>query len=77
MCVSETEIELCAGRSLSLRGVCVSAIQICRADMQWLSEKPRGLISITGGLLMLYLCTRRYVARTRDFITAGGGKAYI
>ena len=45
VCVSthpETEIELCAGQSLGLRGVCVSAIQICRADMQWLPEEPRG-----------------------------------
>jgi len=70
VCVSETETGLCAGGRLALRGVCVSVMRICGADMQRLSEEPRA-DNHHRGLLMLYKHTRWYALRTRDFITAG------
>lgn len=48
--------------------VCDTDLRSWHAAAVWGAS---GLINISGGPLTLYLCTRRYDARTRDFITAG------
>lgn len=41
VCVSETEIELCAGRNVTLRGDSVSLIEICRVDVATASREDQ------------------------------------